>query len=88
MECKITGFCPNLKLDSSSSYWPFAVNKPVLSEDERLEFLKMKDIYSIGICIIELMIGRSDLHIHNISLDTLPLTWAEYPEVATLIYAL
>lgn len=56
--------------------------------DERLDFLKLKDIYSIGICILELMIGRSDLHIHNIALDTVPLTWAEYPEVTPLIYAL
>ena len=88
MECKLTGFCPSLKLGQESNYWPFAKNKPYMTEKQKLEFLMLKDIYSIGICILELMIGRSDLHIYNISLDSLPLTWSEYPESGPLIAAL
>ena len=45
----------------------------------------MKDIYSLGIAILELMIGRTSRQTYSISLDNLPLTWAEFPESTPLI---
>ena len=64
---KISNFCPqsslNLPLTSESTQWPFArhrsskMNKAI-SENEKLEILMLKDIYSLGICVLELMIGR------------------------------
>ena len=45
----------------------------------------LKDIYSLGICILELMIGRTSKQKFSISLDSLPLTWAEFPESTPLI---
>ena len=48
----------------------------------------LKDIYSLGICILELMIGRVSRRKFSISLDSLPLTWAEYPETTPLIQVL
>jgi len=48
----------------------------------------MKDIYSLGIAILELMIGRTSRQTYSISLDNLPLTWAEYPESTPLIQVL
>jgi len=50
-----------------------------------LEILMMKDIYALGICILELMIGRVSMSKFSISLDSLPLTWAEFPESTPLI---
>jgi len=41
-----------------------------------MELLMMKDIYSLGICVLELMIGRESEQRFSISLDSLPLTWA------------
>lgn len=40
----------------------------------------MKDIYSIGICMIELMIGRFGNKLFSIRVDSLPLTWANFRE--------
>ena len=45
----------------------------------------LKDIYSLGICILELMIGRTSKQCFSISLDSLPLTWAEFPESTPII---
>lgn len=65
--------------------WPFARNKKSLTEREKIEILMLKDIYSLGICILELMIGRTSTSKFSISLDSLPLTWAEFPESTPLI---
>lgn len=48
----------------------------------------LKDIYSLGICILELMIGRTSLKVYSISLESLPLAWAEFFESGPLIAAL
>lgn len=48
----------------------------------------LKDIYTLGIAILELMIGRTSKQTFSISLDSLPLTWAEFPESTPLIQVL
>ena len=48
----------------------------------------LKDIYSLGFVLLELMIGRSQTQKFSISLESLPLTWAEYPESTALIQVL
>lgn len=53
-----------------------------------MEVIMMKDIYSLGIAILELMIGRTSRQTYSISLDNLPLTWAEFPESTPLIQVL
>jgi len=88
-EFKITDFCPTssleLQLPTEANYWPFAKNKKVLSEREKKEVLMLKDVYSLGICLLELMIGRFSKKKFSISLDSLPLTWAEFPESTPII---
>lgn len=87
---KIADFRPvtsmNMPLSSEGTMWPFARNrKKGISENEKVEILMLKDIYSLGICLLELMIGRISHNKFSISLDSLPLTWAEYPESTPLI---
>ena len=48
----------------------------------------LKDIYNLGLIILELMIGRTAMKLYNISLNSLPLTWAEFPETDPLITVL
>ena len=48
----------------------------------------LKDIYAIGVCILEMMIGRFDQKKFNINIDSIPLAWADLPESATLIRVL
>lgn len=45
----------------------------------------LKDIYSLGISLLELMIGRVSEAKFSITIDSLPLTWAELPESTPLI---
>jgi hypothetical protein len=59
-----------------------------MNDREKLEMFMLKDIYSLGICILELMIGRTSTSEFSISLDSLPLTWAEFPESTPLIQVL
>lgn len=68
--------------------WPFTKGRRNVKEAERLEILMLKDIYSLGICLLELMIGRFSSKKFSISLDSLPLTWAEYAESTPLIQVL
>ena len=89
---KINDFCPatsmQLPLNEKANYWPFAKNKKTVSNQEKKEVLMLKDIYSLGICILELMIGRFGKKTYSISLESLPLTWAEFPESTPLIQVL
>lgn len=90
LEFKVTGFAPgssmDLPLSSEANDWPFAkTKKGGITDRERLEVLMLKDIYSLGICLLELMIGRTSKKHFSISLDSLPLTWAEFPEATSLI---
>ena len=89
MECKITDFEPeaSMKIPNSAqaNYWPFSRNKKNYTFKEKIEFLMLKDIYSIGIIILELMIGRTNTQTYNISIESVPLIWAEFPDSGPLI---
>jgi len=89
---KLTNFTPGssmkLPLTTEANYWPFVRGRKRMSDFEKLEILMLKDIYSLGICLLELMIGRFDSKKFSISLDSLPLTWAEYAESTPLIQVL
>mmetsp|Transcript_20791 Transcript_20791/g.32050 ORF Transcript_20791/g.32050 Transcript_20791/m.32050 type:complete len:223 (+) Transcript_20791:151-819(+) len=80
---KITNFTPGtsmqLPLSEEANFWPFIRGRRRVSDAEKLEILMLKDIYSLGICLLELMIGRYHLTKFSISMDSLPLTWAEHP---------
>jgi len=77
-----------IPLSSESNYWPFSRNNKNKTDKDKFELLMLKDIYSLGICILELMIGRTNRKEFSISLDSLPLTWAEFAESTPLIKAL
>jgi len=47
-----------MPISTEANYWPFSRNKKQISDREKLEVLMLKDIYSLGICILEMMIGR------------------------------
>ena len=89
---KVTDFKPvssmALPLSAEGQEWPFARQKKKISENEKIEILMLKDIYAVGICILELMIGRQSEKAFSISLDSMPLTWAQYPESTPLIMVL
>ena len=89
---KITDFAPQTSLEqplsTEASYWPFSKQKKQISEREKMEVIMLKDIYTLGIAILELMIGRTSKQTFSISLDSLPLTWAEFPESTPLIQVL
>lgn len=77
-----------MPLSTEANYWPFSKQKKQITDREKLEVLMLKDIYSLGICILELMIGRTSKQNFSISLDSLPLTWAEFPESTPIIQVL
>jgi hypothetical protein len=52
-----------------------------------MEVLMLKDIYAIGVCILEMMIGRFGLE-YNINIDNIPNEWGNLPESSTLIKVL
>lgn len=89
---KITDFAPESSMDMplsvEASYWPFSKQKKNITDREKIEVIMLKDIYSLGIAILELMIGRTSRQTYSISLDNLPLTWAEFPESTPLIQVL
>ena len=74
-----------LPVSPEAAFWPFAKSKKEISDREKVEVLMLKDIYSLGVCILELMIGRASKTKFSISLDSLPLTWAEFQESTPLI---
>jgi len=73
-----------------ASYWPFSQHKDPkdLTEKEKLEVLMLKDIYAIGVCILEMMIGRFDRLKFNINIDNIPTEWGNLPESSSLIKVL
>jgi serine/threonine protein kinase len=89
---KITDFAPvsslEMPVSSEAAYWPFSKQKQELTHREKLEVLMLKDIYSLGICILEMMIGRFSKKRCSITLDSLPLTWSEFNESTPLIQVL
>lgn len=89
---KITDFAPytslQMPMSTEASYWPFSKQKKQLTDLEKREVIMLKDIYTLGIAILELMIGRTSKQTFSISLDSLPLTWAEFPESTPLIQVL
>jgi hypothetical protein len=93
MECKIKNFqtgSNQLLLETKdSNFWPFSKNKrTALTKEEKFEKLKLKDIYSVGVCMFELLIGRSSPSHFSIALDAVPLIWAEYESTGPLIQVL
>jgi serine/threonine protein kinase len=93
LEFEITDFAPKhsmtLPLEPEATYWPFSKLKDPkkLTENERMEVLMLKDIYAIGVCILEMMIGRFGLE-YNINIDNIPSEWGNLPESSTLIKVL
>ena len=89
---KINNFTPGTSLKQPDSrdarYWPFCKGRVNETIEDKIEIMKLKDIYSIGICLLELMIGRTSSQNVSITLDCLPLTWGEYPEASPLIKVL
>lgn len=89
---KLTNFTPGsamrLPVSNEANFWPFVAGRSRVSEREKVEILMLKDIYSLGITLLELMIGRFAGKKFSISLDSLPLTWAEYAESTPLIQVL
>lgn len=70
-----------LPTDGSMKYWN-------LTDAQKKELLMVKDIYQLGICLLELMMGIASENKYSITIDSLPLTWAELPESTPLIQAL
>jgi serine/threonine protein kinase len=83
-----SGTAMRLPVSKEANFWPFVKGKSRVLEGEKLEILMLKDIYSLGITLLELMIGRHSGKKFSISLDSLPLTWAEYAESTALIQVL
>lgn len=75
-----------LNIDANS--WPFGKRRRNCSNKEKKELLMLKDVYSLGICLLEMMIGRISENQYSITIDSLPLTWAELPESTPLIQVL
>lgn len=76
-------------LNIEANQWPFAKGKKKgFSMNEKKEILMLKDIYSLGIWLLEMMIGRVSENQYSITIDSLPLTWAELPESTALIQVL
>jgi hypothetical protein len=94
MEFKVTDFAPSsaedLPLSEEASYWPFQKNKlqKDLTKSERVEVLMLKDVYSLGVCILEMMIGRFKPNDFNLKFDEIPQTWGDLPESSALISVL
>ena len=76
-------------LNIEANQWPFGKSRRKnFSNKEKKEILMLKDIYSLGICLLEMMIGRVSENQYSITIDSLPLTWAELPESTPLIQVL
>lgn len=45
----------------------------------------MKDLYSLGVCVLELMIGKFTGSRESISVGSIPGVWADIPESTPLI---
>ena len=60
---KINDFAPKTsvegEINTKASYWPFSKQQTKITEREKLEVIMLKDIYTLGISILELMIGRT-----------------------------
>ena len=80
---KITGFAPNEAMKEAFGdgtekekhplpKWEFLNRKADLKEEDRGELIMLKDIYTLGVCILELMIGRFGTHRHLLTIDMLP----------------
>ncbi len=56
-----------------------------LNQSEKIELLKLKDLYSLGVCVLELMIGKFSGSRDSISIGSIPGAWADIPESTPLI---
>lgn len=83
------GSVTSTPLNIEANQWPFSKGKKKgFSQHDKNEILMLKDIYSLGICVLEMMIGRVSENQYSITIDSLPLTWAELPESTALIQVL
>lgn len=94
LEFEVTDFAPTLTmklpLEPEAGIWPFAKGKDPekLTKQEKMEVLKLRDIYAIGVCILEMMLGRYASLRTNIDIDNIPTEWGNLPESSTLIQVL
>ena len=76
-------------LNMEANQWTMPKGKKKsFSANEKREILMLKDIYSLGIWLLEMMIGRISENQYSITIDSLPLTWAELSESTALIQVL
>lgn len=59
-----------------------------LTHEEKLTAMKLKDIYYMGVCILELMIGKTADDRASISLDSVPQAWTDLVETTTIVQIL
>ncbi len=80
---KITGFSPVQAMKEAFGtitdkekpplpQWEFLHKKTDLKKEDKDELIMLKDIYTLGVCILELMIGRFGTHRHLLTIDMLP----------------
>lgn len=60
----------------------------VLTQDEKLEMMKLKDIYMFGLSILEFMMGEVHKERQDIALMSIPERWHEKEETTTIIHVL
>jgi serine/threonine protein kinase len=94
LEFELADFAPmhakSLPLKPEAGVWPFKKSKDPnsLTKEEKLEVLKLRDIYAIGVCVLEMMLGRHSKLTTNIDIDKIPTEWGNLPESSTLIHVL
>ena len=84
---KITGFAPKQAMKEAFGtgqekekhplpQWEFLSKKADLREEDKEEYIMLKDVYTLGVCVLELMIGRFGTHRHLLTIEMLPSQWS------------
>jgi hypothetical protein len=60
----------------------------MLPLEEKIEMVKLKDVYHLGISILEFMMGEVTEDRASIALENLPDQWTEFEETTTIIHIL
>ena len=50
--------------------------------------MRLQDINDLGLCALEIMIGKTTYTRHSLTIEDLPMTWAEFPESTPLIQSI
>ena len=69
-------------MGSTSTLWKMT---QMLSNDEKLEMMKLKDIYCFGISILEFMMGEVQSDWVLVALENIPSRWHDISETTELI---